>query len=64
VEIDGGYHETQAQRERDEERGKILEAYTLHVLRFTNAEILSNTSSVLHAISQYVLDHTYEQSDK
>ena len=64
VEIDGGYHDEAGQRERDEERAKILEAYALNVLRFSNSEVLSDIEPVIQTIGEYVLEHTYERGGK
>ena len=45
VECDGRVHTAQA--EYDQERDRIIEAYNLRVLRFTNEQISGNLQSVL-----------------
>lgn len=50
VEIDGGYHTTPAQQERDAYRTRCLEDYGVRVLRFTNEQVLTDVESVLRAI--------------
>ena len=50
VEVDGSQHETSQGKGRDEERTRFLEGAGLHVLRFTNREVLLETQSVLGAI--------------
>ena len=48
VELDGDIHLTQKQA--DHEREKVLQERGLTVIRFTNDEVLGNTSSVLQEI--------------
>lgn len=52
IEIDGGYHETAAQREKDFERSEILNFNGLEIIRFTNQQIQSNLPEVLRIISE------------
>ncbi|SDD00146.1 endonuclease domain-containing protein [Williamwhitmania taraxaci] len=48
VEVDGGYHKSRIQRERDESRSaEVALVYDLKVIRFTNEEVLSNTNAVV-----------------
>jgi len=48
VEIDGGIHDLQA--ERDAFRMERMEAYGYHVIRFRNERVLHDLSGVLEAI--------------
>jgi very-short-patch-repair endonuclease len=48
VEVDGGVHQTQTQY--DAERDRILQARGLRLLRFSNAEVLSDCPHVLARI--------------
>ena len=50
VEIDGEYHESQAQIERDFNRSEEIERMGFHVLRFTNKQVLYNIEEVLEKI--------------
>ncbi len=43
IEVDGGHHTGGKQAERDRDRDSHLEAQGIHVLRFTNAEVLQET---------------------
>ena len=52
VEVDGGIHDTQP--ERDAERSEILTAGGYRVLRFRNEEVLTNLPSVLSRIAATV----------
>jgi very-short-patch-repair endonuclease len=49
IECDGQVHERQA--EYDRERDRILATHNLQVLRFTNAQLLSDIEAVLDAIA-------------
>jgi len=48
VELDGGVHRTQL--DRDEERTRQLEAYGYRVLRFQNSQVEEDIEAVLAAI--------------
>lgn len=52
IEVDGEYHEDADQVSRDEKRTEILEFNGLHVLRFTNREVLNDTTRVLEEIKR------------
>ncbi|RCK72740.1 MAG: putative restriction /modification enzyme [Anaerolineae bacterium] len=60
IEIDGAVHREPSQQERDRLREEILRSHHLHVLRFTNQEVLQNTEQVLHQIAEFVVTHSYE----
>ena len=47
IEVDGDYHSSQEQIEKDKERTEILNSNGLEVLRFTNKEIFENIDFVL-----------------
>jgi len=51
VEIDGEYHFTAEQQQRDEERTKVLEKLGWTVLRFKNEDVANNLSGVIYAIN-------------
>ncbi len=52
IEADGGYHENEEQKLYDENRTRILNEIGFTVLRFSNSEILGNTSLVLNKIRE------------
>ena len=52
LEIDGGQHNGNELRRRDEERAAWLKREGYHVLRFWNNEVLKNIEGVLEAIRQ------------
>jgi very-short-patch-repair endonuclease len=52
VELDGGVHDTEAQRERDAARTAHLEIRGIRVIRFRNQEVLDDMRSVLTRIAK------------
>jgi very-short-patch-repair endonuclease len=54
IEVDGEIHDSQ--KEYDTERDKILLAKDLHILRFTNQQVIENINLVLNAIAQKIED--------
>lgn len=54
VELDGGYHDTEAQTLADQKRTDALEASGLKVIRFHNEEVLDNLERVLEVIRGYL----------
>ncbi len=50
VEVDGGYHNNQEQKEYDENRTKVLTEIGFTVIRFTNDEVTHNLPFVLETI--------------
>ena len=55
VELDGGQHDTNG--ERDADRTRILEAMGYLVLRFWNHNVLENTEGVLESVLSTVSRH-------
>ena len=51
IEVDGGYHYTDKQKEADALRTQILNDLGFREIRFSNEEILHNTDSVIEQIS-------------
>lgn len=51
IEIDGGYHNSETQKELDELRTQILNEIGYKVIRFTNEEVIGNTADVLRKIN-------------
>ena len=54
IEVDGGIHLTKEQKERDEQRTKILNQFGFDVIRFTNEEVLENVDLVAEKIKRYL----------
>jgi very-short-patch-repair endonuclease len=52
VELDGGQHAEDAQREKDKTRDQWLEGEGFTVLRFCDHEVLTNTEGVLDVIGR------------
>ncbi|SHE73390.1 vitamin B12 dependent-methionine synthase activation domain-containing protein [Chryseobacterium takakiae] len=52
IEVDGKFHDEEAQKEKDASRTEILQSYGFKVIRFTNEDVLTNLDSVLHTISE------------
>ncbi len=50
IEIDGGYHNNKEQRTADQKREELLQFQELHILRFTNEEIVENIEKVIEQI--------------
>lgn len=52
IEVDGGYHEAQDQKEYDQERTRAIEELGFKVIRFTNDAVINNIQGVLSEIKQ------------
>lgn len=52
IEIDGGYHLTEEQKDYDQNRTGFIEEQGLRVVRFTNAEVKDNLEEVLTRIRE------------
>lgn len=55
VEVDGGYHNLQEQKEVDEARTLALNEFGIQVIRFTNDEVINNIESVKKKITDALL---------
>ncbi len=53
IEVDGGYHAERQQQENDAIREQALYNMGVHVLRFTNEEVLYDIDSVITQIENY-----------
>jgi very-short-patch-repair endonuclease len=62
IEVDGGYHEEEAQRIKDHERQEVLEEMGLNFLRFTDKEVRKNIDNVLKTIEIYMVSHSQIKS--
>ena len=54
VEIDGGYHTTKEQQQKDVERQDWLEHNDYRVLRFTNVQVLCDIDNVISRLKKYL----------
>jgi very-short-patch-repair endonuclease len=52
VELDGSIHAEEINKEYDEARSSMLAQLNIHVLRFTNGEVMNDMASVLKRISE------------
>ena len=58
IEVDGEIHLTTAQKQKDEERTRVLNILGYDVIRFTNDEVLNNVSEVTKKIKKYLDEKT------
>ena len=56
VEIDGGYHFTLEQQQKDAERQEWLEQKGYTVLRFSNEEVLGDSDSIIVRIKKHLIN--------
>ena len=56
IEIDGEYHNEATQISIDFERSEILKFQDLHVIRFTNDQVLNKIERVMDTLSNYILE--------
>lgn len=54
IELDGGIHGEQEQKEYDRDRTSVLKEYGIKVIRFKNEEVVSNLEVVLDKIRRYL----------
>jgi len=57
IELDGGYHNGEEQKEYDSFRTKALEDVGLNEIRFTNEQVYNNLDEVLEEIRGYLPPH-------
>jgi len=54
IEVDGGIHNQQQQKERDIARQNIISSWGIKVIRFTNDEVMNEMENVLEKIRDAV----------
>ncbi|MCW3125551.1 MAG: hypothetical protein JWO03_1209 [Bacteroidetes bacterium] len=54
VEVDGGYHLTREQREFDVFRDADMAEFAISILRFTDKDVLNNTSLIVEMIGRFI----------
>ena len=55
IEIDGGQHNEEREKERDEERTMSLEERGYRIMRFWNNEVMTNPEGVLERIREVLV---------
>jgi chorismate synthase len=63
IEIDGGYHDTEEQKRLDKYRADWLEKNGFRMIRFTNEEVLNNSSLVIEKISNSLTHQNEEEAN-
>lgn len=63
VELDGGHHKAQRQREKDEARNLWLRRQGYEVIRFWDNEVFENLEGVLETIREKLLTNTPEERE-
>ena len=63
VELDGGHHKAQRQREKDEARDLWLKRQGHEVIRFWDNEVFENLEGVLETIREKLLANTPEERE-
>lgn len=58
IEIDGDSHFNESSIEYDRRRTQVLESYGLHVIRFTNLDVLKNFEGVCSKITEVLNERT------
>ncbi|WP_417200719.1 endonuclease domain-containing protein [Bizionia sp.] len=54
IEIDGGYHESSEQKEKDVARTELLKSNGITLIRFTNDEVLNHVDDVITRLSSTI----------
>lgn len=54
IEVDGGIHNNEEQREWDENRTYELNEFGIKVLRFKNEEVIDQTKEIMKSIFEYL----------
>ena|SRR5690554_1903588 len=54
IEVDGGYHEKEEQKALDIERSDLLKELEIHIIRYTNSEILNDMEEVMDKINSEI----------
>lgn len=60
IEIDGGIHNIEQQKEHDENRSAELDRYGIRVIRFTNEQVINSTEKVLQEIKKFVSNNPFK----
>jgi len=54
IEVDGEYHNTPEQKEKDDERTGILQFQDLEIIRFTNQQVFNDVGMVMKKIEEKI----------
>ena len=63
VEVDGGYHETEEQKQYDKTRAQVLKEIGFNIIRFTNEEVINNISIVTGKIKEELQKNKKQQKE-
>lgn len=64
IEVDGGYHFTRMQQEKDRDRTLDISNYNVKVIRFTNHQILDECDAVIEKIKTVIENRNLFPSSK
>lgn len=54
IEIDGGYHFTRQQQEKDRDKTLEISKYNVDVIRFTNIDVIDDYPNIIHKIDSEI----------
>jgi len=63
IEVDGDYHNTPEQQEKDNERTRVLEELGYKLIRFSNEEVLQHTEQVVKTITGELAKREHYQDE-
>ncbi len=63
IELDGSVHDSEGQKQYDQERDKIIRELGIEVLRFKNDEVFMNLNSVLNKIRKHLLSKSSPEGE-
>ena len=57
IEVDGYSHEFLEVYQKDQQKEKVMNSFGIHILRFSDHQVLKDTENVIRAIEEYILEH-------
>ncbi|WP_430399228.1 endonuclease domain-containing protein [Flavobacterium sp.] len=57
IEVDGYSHEFLEVYQKDQQKEKVMNSFGIHILRFSDHQVLKDTENVKRAIEEYILEH-------
>jgi len=57
IEVDGYSHEFLEVYQKDQQKEKVMNSFGIHILRFSDHQVLKDTENVIKAIEEYILEH-------
>ena len=55
IEVDGKYHNTPEQKEKDKRRSKILRSYGFKIIRCTNYQVEKNPAKIVSSVKDEIV---------